>query len=301
MVARRRPVGVDIPGMNLKEILQKATKENWATGHFNASELDQMRAIVEACKDVGAPAIIGTSEGEAKHFGYTEAVALRDILRKKYGIPIFLNADHHKSVEAAKQAIDAGYDSVHIDLSKESLGDNIKGTKAVVEYARRKSKINVEGEVGYFVTESSKKYKEKIEIPPESLTKPEEAERYVKETGVDRFAGAYGSIHGIAANEPKLDIERIKEIRSRLPEDVALVLHGGSGINDEQFREAIKAGIANIHISTELRVAFAEALKKTLAEELDEVAMYKLDKSANEAMKELVKEKLILFGSTNKI
>lgn len=283
-------------------------KEGWATGHFNASELDQMRAIVEACKEVGSPAIIGTSEGEAKHLGYAEAVALRDILRKEYGIPVFLNADHHKSVESVKKAIDAGYDSVHIDLSRESLEDNIKGTKEVVEYARLKCKtqgvrcqVSVEGEVGYFVTESSKKYKEKFEIPPESLTKPEEAVQYVKETGVDRFAGAYGSIHGIAANEPRLDIERIKAIRKALSEEVALVLHGGSGIEDEQFRSAIQAGIVNIHISTELRMAFAEALKKTLAEELDEVAMYKLDQSAIAATKQLVKEKLQLFGAINKI
>lgn len=294
--------------MNLREFLQKAAKEGWATGHFNASELDQMRVIVEACKEVGSPAIIGTSEGEAKHLGYAEAVALRDILRKEYEIPVFLNADHHKSVDAAKKAIDAGYDSVHIDLSKESLENNIRGTREVVEYARRKSKVkghrsrvSIEGEVGYFVTESSKKYKEEFEIPPESLTKPEEAERYVRETGVDRFAGAYGNLHGIAANEPKLDVERITAIRKVLPKDVALVLHGGSGIDDEQLKTSIKAGIANIHISTELRMAFTEALKKTLAEELDEVAMYKLDKSANEAMKELVVEKLKLFGSVNRI
>ena len=288
--------------MTLKEILQQATKESWATGHFNASELDQFRAIVEACKEVGSPAIVGTSEGERKHIGLTEVVAVRDAFRKDLGIPIFLNADHHKSVAAAKEAIDAGYDSVHIDLSALSLEENVKGTKEIVGYARAKHKnISVEGEVGYFVTESSKIYKEAFKIPPESLTKPEEAKRFVEETGVDRLAIAVGNIHGISLNEPDLDIKRIREIRQLIPEEVALVLHAGSGIPEDQIKAAIKAGIANIHINTELRVAFVNELRKTLSEELDEVAMYKLDESAIQAMKKLVKEKLKLFGSINKI
>src|SRR3990167_2327171 len=106
--------------MTYQEILKKATQEHWATGHFNFSESDQARAICEAAKEARTCAILGTSEGEAKHIGYFQAVALRDAFRKEFDIPIFLNADHHKSVEAAKQAIDAGYDSIHIDLSKES-------------------------------------------------------------------------------------------------------------------------------------------------------------------------------------
>ncbi|QQG45378.1 MAG: class II fructose-bisphosphate aldolase [Candidatus Sungiibacteriota bacterium] len=288
--------------MTLKEILQHASQEHWSTGHFNASEFDQVRAIAEACKEVGAPAIIGTSEGERKHMGLIEALAVRDAFRKDFGIPIFLNADHCKSVESAKETVEAGYDSVHIDLSKLSLEDNIGGTKEIVASAREKDKdISVEGEVGYFVTEASKVYKEVFEIPPESLTKPEEAERFVKETGVDRLAIAVGNIHGISLNEPHLDIARIKAIRERISKEVTLVLHAGSGIPEDQIRAAIEAGIANIHISTELRLAFVNALKESLATELDEVAMYKLDQSAIVAMKELVKEKLRLFGSEDKL
>ncbi|MBI2640885.1 MAG: class II fructose-bisphosphate aldolase [Candidatus Sungbacteria bacterium] len=291
--------------MNLKEILSRAAKEHWATGHFNASELDQMRAIVEACKEVGAPAIIGTSEGEAKHLGYAEAVALRDVLRKEYGIQIFLNADHHKSMESAKAAIDAGYDSVHIDLSAKSFEENVHGTKEIVEYAHLQPTTynlqpSIEGELGYLRGESQIQ-NEKIEVKPEDYTDPTRAKEFVEKTGVDRLAIAVGNIHGISLDEPTLDIERIKAIREVVPEEVTLVLHAGSGISDEQICAAIKAGIANIHINTELRAAFVNALKQSLKDEVDELAMYKLDRSAIQAMKELVKGKLKLFGSINKI
>lgn len=287
--------------MNLKEYLNRATREHWSTGHFNASELDQMRAIVEACKEVDAPAIIGTSEGEGKHLGHAEAVALRDVFRKEYGIPIFLNADHHKSVESAKRDIDAGYDSAHIDLSKLSLEENIAGAREVVEYARAKNpEISIEGELGYLRGES-KIQNEKIEINPEDYTKPEEAKEYVASTGVDRLAIMVGNIHGLSLDEPNLDIERIKAIRATVPASVALVLHAASGVPDEQIKAAIEAGIANIHINTDIRVAYVKEFKKTLSEKPDEVAMYKLDESALQAMKEVIKEKLKLFDSVNKI
>lgn len=284
---------------DLKEILQRATKEHWATGHFNASELDQMRAIVEACKEVGAPAIIGTSEGERKHLGLAEAVAICDALRKEFGIPIFLNADHCKSVESAKEAIDAGYDSVHIDLSILPFEENTLGTQEIISY-RGLTSISIEGELGYLRGES-KIQNEKIEVRPEDYTNPDQAREFVEKTGVDRLAIAVGNIHGISLNEPALDIERIRAIREAVPQETALVLHAGSGIPDEQIKAAIKAGISNIHINTELRVAYTDALKKSLAEDLDEVAMYKLDAAAIEAMKKLVKEKLELFGSAGRI
>jgi ketose-bisphosphate aldolase len=274
-------------------------EEGWATGHFNASELDQFRAIVESCKEIGSPAIVGTSEGERKHLGPAEAVALRDAFRKKSGIPVFLNADHSKSVERAKEAIDADYDSVHIDLSDLSLDENIKGTREIVEYAKGKQ-VNIEGELGYLWGESQIQ-KEKIEVKPEDYTDPKEAAEFVKKTGINRLAIAVGNVHGISLDEPELDIDRIKEIRKIIPEEIALVLHAGSGIPDEQIKAAIKAGIANIHINTDLRIAYVRELKKSLEENPEEAAMYKLDASAIKKLKELVKEKLKLFGAINRI
>lgn len=286
--------------MTLKDILKQAAKEGWATGHFNASELDQMRAIIEACKEVGAPAIIGTSEGERKHLGLKQAVALRDAFRQEFDIPIFLNADHSKSVERAKEAIKSGYDSVHIDLSAKSFTENVVGTKEIVEYARSRSGTNTEGELGYLRGES-KIEKEKIEVKVEDYTNPKEAAEFVEKTGVDRLAIAVGNVHGISLEEPALDIERIGAIKKVIPEEVALVLHAGSGISDEQIRAAIGAGIVNIHINTDVRVAFVGGLRKYFEENPEEVAMYKLDASAIATMKEVVKEKLRLFGAINRI
>ena len=287
--------------MTLQQILKKAQIELWSTGHFNVSEFDHVRAIVEACKEVASPAIIGTSEGERKHLGAREIVAVRDVMRTDFGIPIFLNADHHKSVEAAKETVDAGYDSIHIDLSAKSFDENTAGTREITEYARAKNPdISTEGELGYLRGES-KVQKEKIEVSKEDYTKPEEARDFVEKTRVNRLAIAVGNIHGISLDEPDLDIERIREIRRVIPESVALVLHAASGIPDDQIKAAIEAGISNIHINTDLRVAYTTELRKTLAEHLDEVAMYKLDASAIEEMKKVIKEKLTLFGSINKI
>ena len=289
-----------LPMPTLKEILSRALREHWATGHFNVSELDHMRAIIEVAAELGAPAIIGLSEGERKHMGLLEAVALRDAFRSELEIPIFLNADHTKGVNAAKKAMDAGFDSIHIDLSAMPFEENIAGTKEIVVYAHAKNlDISVEGELGYLKGES-KVQKEKIAVSAEDYTKPEEALRFVQETGVNRLAIVVGNIHGISLDEPALDIERIAAIRALIPEHVVLVLHAGSGIPADQIRAAIVAGIANIHINTDIRVAFVNELRHAMSASPDEVAMYKLDASAMEAMKKVVREKLLLFGSIKK-
>ena len=287
--------------MMLKEILNKAREEKWALPHFNISDAVTLAGILEAAKELKSPILIGTSEGERRFIGSKQAVAMVREYREEYGLPIFLNADHHKSVSAAQEAINAGYDSAHIDLSVANLEENINGTKEIAAYAKSKNpNISVEGEVGYLVTESSKVYKEVIEIPPESLTKPEEAERFVKETGADRFAPAVGNLHGIAANVKKLDIERIKNIRAAIGA-VTMVLHGGSGTPDDQVRAAIEAGINNVHINTEIRVAYALAIRTFLANNPEETTPYKILAPAIEAVREKSIEKIKLFGSENKI
>lgn len=286
---------------NLQSILKLALEEKWALPHFNVSDAVTLAGICEAAKEAGSPLLIGTSEGERKFIGSRQAVAIIKAYREECDLPIFLNADHHKNIGIAQEAVDAGYDSVHIDLSVAKLDDNIFGTKEVVFYAKAKNKdISVEGEVGYLVTESSKIYKEVIEIPTESLTKPEEAERFVKETNVDRFAPAVGNLHGIAANVKKLDIARIAAIRSVIG-DVTMVLHGGSGTPDNQIKAAIEVGINNIHINTELRVVYADALRKFLSENPDETTTYKFFKPVIKAIKQKAAEKIKLFGSAGRV
>jgi len=281
---------------NLNYYLQQARAGGYALGHFNFATADVLRGIVEATRDAGAPAVmVGTSEGEANFFGLKEAVALVKVIREEYNFPVFLNADHHKSFESCKEAVDCGYDSVLIDASKRPYEENIKLTKEVVDYAKRVNpEILVEGELGYLVTESSKIYKEKIDIPPESLTKPEQAEEFVKKTGVDLFAPAIGNLHGIAANEPSIRLDLLTEIKRAVP-DKFLVLHGASGLSDDDVRAAIKAGVTNVHFNTELRVAYTEGIHKTLHDKPGETTPYKYLAPAVEEVKKVVAQKIKLF------
>ena len=284
----------------IKDYLKKTISEKWALGHFNFSEDDALRAIIEAAAEFKTPVFVGTSEGERKHIGLKQAVNLIKAFREEFGIPIFLNADHTKSFEGVVAAVDAGYDAILADFSALPFEENIKLTKQSVEYAKSKNpEIIVEGELGY-VRGESKVQKEIIEIKTEDLTKPEEAGQFIKETGVDMLAPAVGNIHGIAANAPKLDFSKISEIRKAVG-DVFLVLHGGSGMSEDDFKNSIASGISLIHINTEIRIAFTEALKETIKEKPEETTPYKILTPSIEAMKKVIEEKLKIFESINKI
>lgn len=286
---------------NLKHYLEKAGLEKWALPQFNFSDLSQLKAIVNSANNLKSPIILGTSEGESKFFGLEEAVALRDISRKKTGLPIFLNLDHGKSFEYLKQAIDAGYDMVHFDGSKLLLEENIKATEEVKKYAKWKG-VLVEGEVGRLGSDSSKVYAEKFEIKEENLTKPDDAKNYVKKTGVDLLAVSIGNFHGIEISgiDPNLRLDLLKKIRNEIGEGVFLVLHGGSGTPEDDIKEAIRSGIVKININTELRLAFSGNLRKFLLSNPEEIVPYKFLVDAQKAVERVVELKVKLFGSLNK-
>ena len=287
--------------MTIKDYLKRTTEEKWAIGHFNFSEDDALRAIVETAAELKTPIFVGTSEGERKHIGLKQAVNLVKAFREEFGIQIYLNADHTKSFEGVKEAVDAGYDAILADFSALPFEENIKLTKQSVEYAKSKNpEIIVEGELGYIRGES-KLQREVIEINTEDLTKPEEAAQFVRETGVDMLAPAVGNIHGIAANAPKLDFLRISEIKKTVGDNIYLVLHGGSGMNEADFKNSIAAGISMIHINTEIRVAFTKALKESILNMPEETTPYKILTPSVEAMKVIIKEKLKIFNSINRI
>lgn len=285
---------------NLKHYLQKALREHWSVPQFNFSTFEQAKGIVAAAEKLKAPVILGTSEGESKFIGLREAVAIRDVLRKKTGLPIFLNLDHGKSFEYLKEAISAGYDMVHFDGSKLLLEENIKISRQVVKYAKWRGVV-VEGEVGRFGTDASRIYAEKFEIKEDDLTKSEEAKKYLKETNVDVLAVSVGTFHGIdiTGASPRLKLDRLREIAKIA--NVPLVLHGGSGTPEEDIKEAIKLGIAKININTEIRLAFTSALRKSLEEQKDEIVPYKYLSQAIEAVHQVAEKYIKLFGGENKI
>jgi len=286
---------------DIKYYLKKAQVEHFAIGQFNFSDFTQMKAVIDAAQKNKSPVILGTSEGESKFFGLEEAVVLRNLLRKRTGLPIFLNLDHGKSFEYLKQAIDAGYDMVHFDGSKLPLEENIKITKEVIKYAKWRG-VTVEGEVGRLGTDSSKLYADKFEIKEEDLTKPEEALRFLKETKADLLAVSIGNFHGIEISgiDPNLRLDVLKAVQDKIG-NTPLVLHGGSGTPEDDMKEAIKLGIVKININTELRLAFSGNLRRMLNANQNEVVPYKFLADAKNSVEKVAELKIKLFGSANKI
>ncbi len=284
---------------NLEYYFKKAQKEHWALGQFNFSAYSQLKAIVKAAQEKKSPVILGTSEGESKFFGLEEAVALRNVLRKKTGLPIFLNLDHGQSFEYAKQAIDSGYDMVHFDGSKLSFAENIKITKQVKDCAGWGG-VLVEGELGNMGTESSTLYDEKFKIDEKNLTDPGQVKEYIKKTGVDALAVSIGTFHGIDISgvgpDLRLDLlKKIKEEAGALP----LVMHGGSGTPEDDVKKAISLGIAKVNINTELRLAYSGNLRRALGGS-KEITPYKFLPQAQDSAEKVVRLKIDLFGSQNK-
>jgi fructose-bisphosphate aldolase class II len=290
----------------LREYIREAEDKKIAIGHFNISNLEGLKGVYRGVKKVSEevgykiPIVIGVSENEEEFIGINEIVILIKEIRDNDNYPIFLNADHHYSFSSVKKCIDIGFDSVIIDATKLSFEENISLTKECVNYAREISKreerdILVESEIG-FIGQSSKILEEiPEEVNNSTKTNSEDAEFFVRETGVDLLAPSVGNIHGIVkGGNPDLDIERIREIRNKI--NVPLVLHGGSGISDEDFIKAIEAGVSIIHISTEIRIAYKEAVLKSLNDNPDELAPYKYLNTAIKKISGVVEKRIRLFN-----
>lgn len=292
---------------SLKKTIREAEKKRIALGHFNISNLEQLKGIAHAAVRLNVPVVIGVSEGERDYIGIHHVKDLVDSYNKEHGRPggfwLFLNADHTHSLENAVVAADLDFDEVLFDGGKLPFEENIRQTKSAADSIKRgfrfwKKEILLEGELGYIgsASEIREGIPEGAAIKPEDLTKPEEAARFVKETGVDLLAPAVGNIHGMYANapDPALDIERIRAIKKAVK--IPLVLHGASGNTDEDILAAIDAGISMVHISTELRAAWRQGLEKDLLEKPNEVAPYKLTPDAISKIEEIVERKLRLFN-----
>jgi fructose-bisphosphate aldolase class II len=286
----------------LRQCITDAVQKKVAIGHFNFSNLEMLRGIFGAAYAEKQPVVVGLSEGERDFLGVSQAAAIVRSLREQYDFPIFLNADHTYSLERVREVTDAGYDSVVVDGSALPFAENISLTKAAVLYARKvRPEMLVEGELG-FIGKSSKVLDE---LPPgfspgeEFQTGPEEAARFVKETGVDFLAPSVGSIHGVFSDGAnnfvcRLNIPRIRQLKSAV--QTPLVLHGGSGQKDEEFRAAVQNGISIVHFSTDLRIAYRKALIHSLEENPDEIAPYKYLKPAVAAIQAAVSDKIRLLA-----
>jgi ketose-bisphosphate aldolase len=279
-----------------QELFKKAQKGKYAIGAFNTSNIEITKGIIEAAQALNSPVIIETSGGEMDYIGPDLSVAQVRTLAQEANIPIALHLDHGKTLETCQEAIEAGYTSVHIDGSKLDYKENVSLTKSVVALAK-KTKINVEGEIGH-VPGTSERHDGEIDIEKDFYTDPELAQEFVKETGIDVLAVSIGNIHGIYAEPPQLDLERLSDISKKTGKYISL--HGGSGIPREQIKKAISMGITKVNVNTELRLAFKAGILHEFDVNPEEVVPYKYLPAGREAVRKVVEAKIRLLGSAGK-
>ena len=275
--------------VNLNEVLKKAQKEKYAVGLFNTTDTDMLQAVIEAAEESRSPVILGTAEvllpyGELKLIAPSVIAAA-----KRASVPVVVHYDHGLTFERCLEALQLGFSSVMFDGSAKPYGQNIEETKEIVKIAHAFG-ASVEGEIGH-VGEAA----QGDESLENMYTTVAEAKEYLENTGVDALAVAIGSAHGVYKKKPKLNVERLKEIAGAV--SVPLVLHGGSGLSDDDFKNTIREGIAKVNIFTDLCLAGERAMKDGAEKKLGYLETRNLKV---EYIKEAVKHKMSLFGSVNK-
>ena len=286
-----------------RELMHRSRQEGFAVGAFNIDNQETLQAISQAAQKLQAPVMVEVSAGEVKTMGGCQNI--RDMVsnyRNTYNIEMYINLDHAPTVELCQQAIDAGFEFIHIDISQANhdatLEEIIAKTKDVVAYARSTGAL-VEAEERYFFGDSNV-HKETIDYEEVKKwnTKPNEARDFVAATGIDTMAVQIGNLHGLYPVPKILDLDLLREIRAAIGCQISL--HGGSGTPLHYFEDAAKIGVSKININSDLRYAFRTTLEKVLRENPDEYAVYKLMPQVCAAVQAVVEEKIQAFGSVGK-
>ena len=273
-------------------MMNKADREGYAVGAFNVENMEMVMAVIKACEELKAPAILQTTPSTVKYAGLDMYYANVAAAANRAKVPIALHLDHGNSFELAMQALRVGYTSIMIDGSKLELDENIALSKRVAD-ACRPSNIPVEAELGKVGGKE-----DDMSCDDPGYTDPDDAVRFVNETGVTSLAVAIGTAHGIYKGEPKLDVERLSEIRKVV--SIPLVLHGASGVPDEAVKDCIRRGISKVNFATELRIAFSNGIKEYLKSDPDVFDPKKYCAQGMINVTELVKEKINVCGSAGK-
>ncbi|MGG3448993.1 MULTISPECIES: class II fructose-bisphosphate aldolase [Bacillaceae] len=283
-----------MPLVSMTEMLNTAKEKKYAVGQFNLNNLEFTQAILQAAEEEKSPVILGVSEGAARYMGgFKLIVAMVKELIEEYGVtvPVAIHLDHGSSYESCAKAIQAGFTSVMIDGSHHPLEENIALTKKVVELAHFHG-VSVEAELGRIGGQEDDLV---VDDADAMYAIPSECDQLVRETGVDCFAPALGSVHGPYKGEPNLGFDRMKEVMELT--GIPLVLHGGTGIPTKDIERAISLGTAKINVNTENQISSAKAIRETLAAKPEEYDPRKYLGPAREAIKETVKGKMREFGS----
>lgn len=285
-----------------RHLMQRTRSQGFAVGAFNIDNQETLIAVARAAQKLDSPVLVEVSDGEVRAMGLENVRDMVDNYKDEYGIEMFLNLDHSPSVEAAKKAIDAGYEFIHIDISQANHDatdeEIISKTKEVVDYASFTGAL-VESEPHYFGG-SSNVHDEAINYDEirKTFSTPEGARAFVEATGIDTFAAAIGNLHGKYPVPKELDLDLLRRVREAIGCQISL--HGGSGTPAHYFEEAAKIGVSKININSDMRYAFRKSLEKVLAENPDEYAIVKLMPEVYGAVQAVVEEKIQSFGSAGK-
>ena len=278
---------------NLNDVLYDAQKKHYGVGLFNTTDTDMLEAVISAAEELRSPVIIGTAE-VLLPYGELQLIGPAMInMAKKASVPVVVHYDHGLTFDRCLEALQLGFTSVMFDGSANELEENLRATAEIVKIAHTFG-ATVEGEIGHVgdaINDDN--------ATDDMYTTPKEAKDFVEATGVDALAIAIGTAHGAYKTKPRLDIGRLQEIRNTI--DTPLVLHGGSGLSDDDFKNTIKNGIAKVNIFTDLCVAGEDAVAKNLGDKSGFNGYLTMRRNRVEAMKKATMEKMMLFGSNGRV
>lgn len=288
--------------LRARDLMRRSREEHFAVGAFNIDNQETLIAICKSAAKLKAPVLVEVSDGEVKAIGLQNLRCMVDNYKAEFGIEAYLNLDHSPTVEACKQAIDSGYEFIHIDISQANHDateeEIIVKTREVVEYAKFTGAL-VESEPHYFGG-SSNVHKEAFDYEEikKTFSTPDGAKHFVEATGIDTFAAAVGNLHGSYPVPKQLDLDLLRQIREAIPCQISL--HGGSGTPGHFFEEAAQIGVSKVNINSDMRIAFRDTLEKVLKANPEEYAVMKLMPEVIDAIAAVVEEKIGLFGSGGK-
>jgi fructose-bisphosphate aldolase class II len=287
-----------------RQLLQRSRDQHFAVGAFNIDNQETLIAIAKAAQKLNSPVMVELSKNEVQSMGLEIVREMVDNYKAQYGIEMYINLDHSPTVEDCKQAIDAGYEFIHIDISQGNHDatdkEIVNGTREVVEYAKYTGAV-VEGEPHYFGG-SSDVFKDKIDYEEikKTFSTPESAKTFIEATGIDTFAAAIGNLHGKYPVPKILDLDLLQRIRDGIDPAKFISLHGGSDTPLHYFEEAAKIGVSKINVNTDLRFAFRTTMDEVLDDNPDQYAVVKLMPEVENAVQAVVEEKISAFNSAGK-
>lgn len=281
--------------ISTKYLLRDAQAKGYAVPAFNIHNAETIQAILEVCSEMKSPVILAGTPGTFKHIALEEIYALCNAYSGSFGIPLALHLDHHESLDDIRHKVNAGVRSAMIDGSHFPFEENVKLVKSVVDFCHSRD-CSVEAELGRLGG-----VEDDMSVDAENafLTDPQKARRFVELTGVDSLAVAIGTAHGLYTKKPQIDFQRLAEIREVV--DIPLVLHGASDVPDEYVRRTIELGVCKVNVATELKIAFATAVKKWFTENPEGNDPRYYMRVGMDAMKEVVRSKITICNSYEKL